>query len=111
MTDREALEKTLKVWEFLTLHPECDKEKAYDILKLSYDIYHCPLCERARRFNRYPECGCCLLQDLWPRGQCQQEGSIYLKWFYAAKPEDQILYAGRIAEATRTALARLQDDE
>lgn len=106
MTDKEALEKTLTLWEFLVAHPKCKKEEAYRSLKLTMDVNFCPLCEHARS-PRGIDCNRCLLHDFWPKSDtclCMSLGSSFFKWCYAFTTSAKTRHAKRIAEAVREKL-------
>lgn len=110
MTDRETLEKTLKLWEYLATHPNEVKEIAYLNLMLDIDINSCSLCEQAYDWGKGPDCNRCLLRNFWPEGDCQHKDSPYTKWSYAERSTDRTLYANQIADAARHELMRLHND-
>ena len=103
MTEKEALEKTILVWDYLAKHPEQEKIDAYKALHLSPDRDNCPLCEYTQS-----RCQECLLLDFWPstgiHAPCTQPDSAYACWIVHRLPA----FAEQIADAARTKLEELK---
>ena len=105
MNEKEALEKTLLLWDYLAKHPEQEKIDAYKALHLSRDGDDCPLCEYTSA-----RCHMCPLISLWPStdayAPCVHDQSVYSKW----RIKHTFETAKQIADAARAKLEELKHD-
>lgn len=128
MTEVQALKKTIVIFHWLSIHPDKSKEDAYEVFKMTPDLFDCPLCEfAARPVPAIPEpskrhgkteneplkikhqlvCSFCPLRDFWPKAGCSDPASVYTLWISSRTPS-QIAHAARqIAEAAQARLKEI----
>lgn len=106
MTNKEALTKSLRMWEFLRSHPEATKETAYRVLDMEKDLFLCPLCQQARVGDSpNPDCDTCLLAGFWPdKIECMNRASPYYHWTTAQNDISRIFFAHLIVLALKEKL-------
>lgn len=108
MTEIEALEKTILLWDWLARHPGALKVDAYSELHLELDNSLCPLCvEATPEGDAIAMCPRCLLRTLWPKG-CWVPGSPYHTWQYSTQNSNKRQAAHAIANAARTKLNEIR---
>lgn len=94
-SDKECLNKLIRLWIYLAKNPSKTKKQAYKELELESDFQGCPLCEQCKNESpgiETPQCENCLLADYWPllkrdmtdhkkKYPCMVEGSSFLIWW------------------------------
>lgn len=100
-TDKEALEKMIKIWDYLAQYRFANKIEPYIVYGLRSDKHYCPACQNALRKQNDTwtvDCTCCVLRSLWPftRG-CSDNASVFTKWLHRYGTHD----ATRLAEIIR----------
>ena len=110
MTDIEALEKTILIWDWLAQHPDASKLSAYQALDLTEDDSACPLCIQATpEGETCADCILCLLHHIWPDGCWVPPDSPYYIWQYGPVFQS-IAGAQAIADAARIKLSEVERD-
>ena len=92
MTQQEAKEISLEVWEYLEAHPEIDRktELPKKILKKINGLFlRCPLC--CFIYKKHAICPNC------PLKRCNT-GSLYSTWIHAFNPIERQKAASKIVE-------------
>ena len=110
MTQREALEKTIKMWDWMAEHPGMDKLDYFleeDILPIPHNA--CYLCEEIDARG----CENCPLYGRWGSSHleaatCLSASSLYSLWGQASRPGAEIRYAKAIAARCREILAEME---
>lgn len=107
-TKREALEITIKMWEYLAEHPEANKRStAISVLELPEMRSNCALCHYDGQFE--DDCSNCLIwNDVIP---CTEKGQAFYNWRHAESHKDKILAADWIATVAREKLSELDQEE
>lgn len=107
LTEKEALEKSRKMWQWLADNPSKHKSdyfKSHGIKRKP--LLHCYFCERC-----LVNCNCCLGKKLWGEKQhCFDNGNIYTKWKHNAdrnKHDNAKKYAQQIADFCQQELDKL----
>lgn len=82
MSRKEAIERSIKVWTYLSQNPIKNKEIAYDNLGLQHEDYFCPLCvdgvKEAQKHNSNDRCKYCAV---WSGNKtCPDWKSSYQEW-------------------------------
>ena len=78
-----ALEKCIKIWQWLAKNVGAAKSEAYVALMLSADEHECPLCEYVTSIGKH--CYACPLLARWGGNKpsdsvCMDKGSYYIEW-------------------------------
>ena len=118
ITKREALEQTLKVWEFFSKNPHLgpdDKERVVEDLLGYAPMIHCPACEYAGPDpddSDNPDCDNCPMDEWDSEQPCFEapEGE-YLYWLLAITAKDRQPWAEAIAQRAKNSLENLGDEE
>jgi hypothetical protein len=87
MTPKQALEKSLSVWEWLALNPMMEKFDAYEKLGLSRDSAHCACCEYDH--SQADDCSACPLYPGDTGSECMFQGAPYQRWEYKKDPYER----------------------
>ena len=111
-TAEEALEKLIKIWDYLARYRFADKIEPYIVYDLTSDKHYCPACQHALEIieGRWTvNCNRCLLRSLWPFSRkCSSDASVYTKWLYNHGTHDATRLAEVIRDTAIEELAKLQ---
>lgn len=94
-TEVDALEKCIKVWQWLSEHVGSTKAEAYYELALHMDDYRCALCEYTLVDGS--SCYSCPLYGKWTEktneySVCMNNNSYYKKWRKYTKKHSRSLF-------------------
>lgn len=120
-TPQTALQKTLKLWEWLEDNPSCSK-KVSAYINCNYltadDLNFCPCCEydKQQRIDKetfskkkQPKCEFC---QLYPSSDniygCETEGEPWFDWLYSKTIESRKEAAGRMVALVKQRLAEIE---
>lgn len=137
MNKKQAIKKSIKVWEHLRNNPQCTKSAAYEalgFLKGKVDENYCALCQytiernselTGTKVSPWAEPNC-ILCPVWPTPGCpggtgcEHETSPYNKWRKAERVTDpseqwrkKKKYAGQMVVILKHALhvVRMEEEE
>ena len=95
MTKREAKELSLEVWRYIAEHGlSCKDELPYELgFKIDRLKNRCPLCDVFFDENACDD-ACPLYRE--QQLECNEDDSIYYRWYSSDTPERRTKYAGEI---------------
>jgi hypothetical protein len=115
LTKREALTKTIEVWEILAVSPDgTEKGEVFTSLGIKLEDrpeFECYLCEYQRQL---PYCDLCIELKIWGTSSCWSIGNPYDKWFFCMENnggKGSQAAAKEVLKALKQALKRLDKME